>query len=60
MRFEDLTPELREKAKACNTADELVALAEAEGIELSDKELDGIAGGEGDWTCMEYTELTDF
>ena len=43
--FNDLAAVQREKAKACKTAEELVALAEAEGIDLSDEELDGIAGG---------------
>ena len=45
MNFEDLTPEQKEKALACKTPDELIALAKEEGYELSDAELDGIAGG---------------
>ena len=45
MNFEDLTPELQEKVRACKTADELVALASAEGVELTDEQLEGIAGG---------------
>ena len=46
MEFEDLTPEQQEKAKACTTVDELVALAKEEGIELTDEELEAMAGGE--------------
>jgi len=32
----DLSPELREKAKACKTPDEMLALAKAEGYKLSE------------------------
>jgi hypothetical protein len=52
MNFEDLTPELQEKAKACKSPEELLALAKREGIELSDEQLEGIAGGQ-DW-CGPY------
>lgn len=45
MEFEDLTPEQQEKAKACTTVDELVALAKEEGIELTDEDLEAMAGG---------------
>ena len=53
MKFEDLTPEQQAKAKECKSADELRTLAEAEGLPLSDEELNAIAGGkwgEG-WLC---------
>ena len=54
MNFEDLkNPELQEKLKAAKTPDELVALAKAEGIELTDDQLETIAGGE-DWRSCEY------
>ena len=45
MNFEDLTPEQQEKARACKTPEEMLELAKQEGYELSDAELDGIAGG---------------
>ena len=45
----DISPELREKAAACKTPDELLELARQEGYELSDEELSGISGG--DWSC---------
>ena len=45
MEFKDLTPEQQAKARACKTPEELLALAKAEGYELSDTELEAIAGG---------------
>ena len=47
-RFEELPEELKEKAKACKSADELVKLAQANMIELSDDEIEAISGG-GSW-----------
>lgn len=52
MKFEDLTPELQEKVKACKTPQELLALAAAEGYELSDDELAAVSGGL-DWSCFD-------
>ena len=45
MDFENLSPELLEKARACKTPEELVKLAEEEGISLTDEQLEKIAGG---------------
>ena len=45
MDFLDLTPEQQEKARACKTTAELVELAKSSGIELSDEQLENIAGG---------------
>ena len=52
MNFEDLTPEQMEKAKACTSVDELIALAKSEGIELSDEQLSAVSGG-GEWYSCE-------
>ena len=53
MEIKSLTPEQQDKARACKTAEELVALAKSEGYELSDDELTAIAGG-GSWvTCSD-------
>lgn len=41
----DLSPELREKAKACKTPDEMLAFAKKEGYKLSDTEMEAISGG---------------
>ena len=35
-----------EKARACTSPDELIELAKAEGVELSDEQLEQIAGGD--------------
>lgn len=45
MELSDLTSEQIKKAKACTGASELVELAKAEGMELTDEQLDGISGG---------------
>ena len=43
--FENLTDEQIERAKACETAEDILAFAADEGYELSDEELDAINGG---------------
>ena len=56
MNFEDLkNPELQEKLKACKTPEELVALAKEDGVELTDEQLESLAGG-GKWLgkCWAY------
>lgn len=59
MQFEDLTDEQKAKVKACKTADELIALAEAEGVELSDEQLRSIAGGDSFW-CPTATSCPNY
>ena len=52
--FKDISPELREKAKACKSAEELLALAKSEGYKLSAEQLEAVSGG-GDWsTCWSF------
>ena len=46
MKFEDLTPEQIEQAKKCETPEERMAFIEENGIELSDEQLEDIAGGD--------------
>ncbi len=48
MSFDDLSPELREKARQCTTPEELLELAKREGIQLAEEELQAISGG-GNW-----------
>ena len=57
MEYDELSPELRERVKACGTPEELLALAKDEGITLSDDEIDQIAGGRGKWA---HEECDDF
>ena len=45
MRFEDMTPEMVERAKGCETAEERTAFIRENGIELTDEQLEGISGG---------------
>ena len=51
MNFESLTPEQQEKARACKTPEDMLALAKEEGFELSDDELSAISGGMT-WDCL--------
>ena len=47
----DISDELREKAKACKSPEEILALAKSEGYKLSEAELDEISGGyDSVWT----------
>ena len=43
--YDSLTDEQKEKAKACKTMEELIALAGQESIELPDEIMDAVAGG---------------
>ena len=45
MEFKDLSPELQAKVQACETPEELLALAKEEGRELTEEELQMVAGG---------------
>ena len=59
MDFEnlDINPELREKAKACTSPEELLALAKSEGYKLSDADIEAISGGAwagGGGSCDSY------
>ena len=56
MHFEDSKdPELQERLKNCKTTDELVKLAKEEGMELSDEQLDSVAGGAWGHPCNDDT-----
>ena len=52
MDFNELSDELREKARACTTPEQIIALAQEEGYELSDEQLEEVAGG-GGWSCSD-------
>ena len=48
MDFKDLTPEQRERAKACKSPEDIGALAKEIGYELSGDELERVSGGDWD------------
>ena len=48
-QWDDLTPEQREKVKDCKTLEDILALAQEEGYEISDEELAAISGGDIKW-----------
>lgn len=52
---EAFSPELLEKAKAAQSMEELLDIVEAEGIVLSDEQLELVAGGCGG--CYEHSNL---
>ena len=45
MRFDEMDQELVERAKECKTTDERMAFVAENGIELTDEQLESIAGG---------------
>ena len=63
MKFEDLTPEQQEKAKACKTPEEIFALAKENGYEMTEEEIDSVSGGKFYWdlcsdhSCLAYAPL---
>ena len=57
MEFNEIDQELKDRARACKTPEEVLALANEEGITLSDAELEQIAGGKGKWA---HEECNDF
>ena len=57
MNYENLSPEQQERAKACKSPEELAALAEEEGLEISDEMLEGVAGGIDLSECRSYRHI---
>ena len=49
-----VTPEQMEKARVCKNSDDLIELANSEGVELTDDQLDAISGGTW-YDCMNET-----
>ena len=50
MDLSKLSPELKARALECTSPEELADLAKEEGIELTDEQLESVAGGT-DWSC---------
>lgn len=62
MDFKDLSPELMERARACKTTEEIMALAKEAGYDLSDEQLDSLSGGKSwseTWDCLAEGFCTD-
>lgn len=49
MDYKDLTEEQKAKAREAKTPEEMLALAREEGMELTDEDLEAIAGGNAEW-----------
>jgi hypothetical protein len=56
MKIEELTPELVEKAKKCETREERLAFIRENGIELNDEQLEAVSGG-GDEEPKVHTHI---
>ena len=58
MSFENLDPAQKDRLKAAKSLEEMEEVAEEEGFELSDEQLDAIAGGRidcpQDYCCSSY------
>lgn len=56
MEFNELTEEQKKKVRGCSSAEELVTLAMAEGLELSDEQLEAVSGGHEWNTCDTHSQ----
>lgn len=45
MKFENISPEQLARARECKSMEEILALVKEEGFELTDEQLEAIAGG---------------
>lgn len=57
MDYKDLTPEQKDKARACKTQEELQTLAQEKGYDLADEELEAVSGAA---TCYERTPDNEY
>lgn len=48
MDIQNLTPEQMAKARECTSVEDMLALAQQEGFELTDEQLEAVAGGAWD------------
>ena len=58
--FDELNEDLKGKVKECKTAEELAALAETEGFELSNEMLDAVSGGVTDEVCISLESCASY
>ena len=45
MEFKDMSPELKEKVRGCETPEEILSVAKEECYELTDEQLQALSGG---------------
>ncbi|MDO4538551.1 MAG: hypothetical protein Q4B54_10355 [Coriobacteriales bacterium] len=45
MEFQDLTREQKDKFAACSTPEEIMAVVQEEGIDLTDEQMEMVSGG---------------
>ena len=50
-QFDNIPEELADKAKNCKNPEEILALVQEAGFELSDDELQSVSGG-ASWSCI--------
>ena len=51
-----LSDEMRAKIASCAIPEDILALAQDEGVELSDEQMESVAGGS--WDCYDCSEFT--
>ena len=54
--LDGLSDELRAKIAACEDPSDILALAQDEGVELSDEQMEAVSGGSS-WDCLECNEF---
>ena len=58
MKYEDLTPDLQEEAKACKSPEEFLEFCKKHLITLPDEDLQALSGGASEcnigWICGAY------
>ena len=65
MNFDEISPELQARARACKTPEDILKLAKEMDYKLSDEELDAISGGDVEsyscWgDCPSYVCTRDY
>ena len=60
MNPKDLSEEQLQKAIEGKTPEEILALAQEMGIELTDEQLESVAGGKKDWTGSPVKQCPDY
>lgn len=54
--LDGLSEEMRAKVAACETPQDLIALADAQGVELTDEQLQAVSGGVN-WDAFDPSDL---